>query len=110
MNLRNHFTNVEETASRHTSRVAFKIPQVNKETNEIDSCHDITCSQYLLDIERFAAYWYHVLSDVAGIPQRSVIALCFEGEKYVDFYTCMAFSGQDISLKSSLYFRMHPTI
>ncbi|KAF5378971.1 hypothetical protein D9757_009086 [Collybiopsis confluens] len=84
MSLRNHFTNVEEAASRYPSRVALKIPKVNTKTNEIDGCHDITYSQYLLDIERFAAYWYHVLNDVAGIPQRSVIALCSEGYKYVD--------------------------
>ncbi|KAF5343319.1 hypothetical protein D9757_014157 [Collybiopsis confluens] len=83
MSLRNHFTNVEEAASRHPSRVAFKIPEFNTKTNEIQ-VDDITYSQYLLDIERFAAYWYHVLNDVAGIPQRSVIALCSQGYKYVD--------------------------
>ncbi|KAF5378972.1 hypothetical protein D9757_009087 [Collybiopsis confluens] len=66
MNLRNHVSSVEESAARHPSRVAFKIPQ------------------YLLDIERFAAYWYYVLNDVAKIPQRSVIAICSRGYRYVD--------------------------
>ncbi|KAF5343313.1 hypothetical protein D9757_014163 [Collybiopsis confluens] len=82
MNLRNHVSSVEESAARHPSRVAFKIPWVNTETNEIDGWRDITYSQYLLDIERFAAYWYYVLNDVAKIPQRSVIAIW--GYRYVD--------------------------
>ncbi|KAF5392253.1 hypothetical protein D9757_001533 [Collybiopsis confluens] len=83
MILRTHLTNVEEAAARHPSRVAFKIPRANEKIN-VDGWHDVTYTQYLLDIERFAAYWYHVLNGVAGIPQRSVIAICSRGYNYID--------------------------
>ncbi|KAF5388772.1 hypothetical protein D9757_005614 [Collybiopsis confluens] len=80
--LHNHLTNVEAAASRYPSRVAFKIPCMS-ETTEIEGWHDITYSQYLIDIERFASYWFYVLDSV-GIPQRSVIAVCSRGYNYVD--------------------------
>jgi hypothetical protein len=70
-----HLTNIEDAASRFPSRVAFKIPQVNPETDQIENWKDITFHQFLLDIEHLARYWFHVLKETSNIPQRSVIAL-----------------------------------
>ncbi|KIK68961.1 hypothetical protein GYMLUDRAFT_152439, partial [Collybiopsis luxurians FD-317 M1] len=82
--LRNQLTDVVEAASKHSSRVAFKIPHVNEKTNEIENWQEITYYQYLLVIEQFASYWFHVLNDEAGIPQRSVIAVCPRGYRYIN--------------------------
>ncbi|KAF9064026.1 hypothetical protein BDP27DRAFT_1474805, partial [Rhodocollybia butyracea] len=87
-----HLTNIEDATSRFPSRAAFKIPQVNPETDEIDHWTDITFRQLLLDIELLARYWFHVLKESSGIPQRSVIALCLGGYKYLDIVHLYAIS------------------
>ncbi|KAF9061236.1 acetyl-CoA synthetase-like protein [Rhodocollybia butyracea] len=87
-----HLTNLEDATSRFPSRVAFKIPQVNPQTDDIDHWTDITFRQFLLDIEHLARYWLHVLKESNGIPQRSVIALCLGGYKYIDVVHVYAIS------------------
>ncbi|KAF9077879.1 acetyl-CoA synthetase-like protein [Rhodocollybia butyracea] len=87
-----HLTNLEDATSRFPSRVAFKIPQVNPQTDEIDHWTDITFHQFLLDIEHLTRYWFHVLKETSGIPQRSVITLCFGGYKYLDIVHVYAIS------------------
>ncbi|KAF9077888.1 acetyl-CoA synthetase-like protein [Rhodocollybia butyracea] len=87
-----HLTNIEDAASRFPARVAFKIPQVNSQTDEIEQWTDITFHQFLLDIEHLARYWFHVLKETSDIPQRSVIALCFGGFKYLDVVHVYAIS------------------
>ncbi|KAF9061228.1 hypothetical protein BDP27DRAFT_1338412 [Rhodocollybia butyracea] len=87
-----HLTNLEDATSRFPSRVAFKIPQVNPQTDEIDHWKDITFQEFLLDIEHLARYWFHVLNETSGIPQRSVIGLCLGGYKYIDIVHVYAIS------------------
>ncbi|KAF9072023.1 hypothetical protein BDP27DRAFT_1418599 [Rhodocollybia butyracea] len=87
-----HLTNIEDATSRFPSRAAFKVPQVNPQTDRIDHWMDITFHEFLLDIEHLARYWFHVLKETSGIPQRSVIALCFRGYKYLDIVHVYAIS------------------
>ncbi|KAF9070814.1 hypothetical protein BDP27DRAFT_1323044 [Rhodocollybia butyracea] len=90
--LLSHLTNIEDAASRFPARVAFKIPNVNPQTDEIEYWTDITFHQFFLDIQHLARYWYHALRETSKIPQRSVIALCLVGYKYLDLVHVYAIS------------------
>ncbi|KAF9077885.1 hypothetical protein BDP27DRAFT_1356646 [Rhodocollybia butyracea] len=95
-----HLTNIEDVAPRFPSRIAFKIPQVNPQTDQIDHWTDITFHQFLLDIEHLARYWFHVLKKLAiflrvprDIELTSFIPRpSFRGYKYLDIVHVYAIS------------------
>ncbi|KAF9044691.1 hypothetical protein BDP27DRAFT_1346740 [Rhodocollybia butyracea] len=97
--LLSHLTNLEDAVSRFPSRAAFKIPNVNPQTDEIEDWTDITFHQFSLDIEHLARYWYHVLRETNEIPQRSVIALSIVGYKYLDLVHVYAISRAGYTLQ-----------
>ncbi|KAK7037787.1 hypothetical protein VNI00_010748 [Paramarasmius palmivorus] len=75
---RTHLTVLEEASRKHPSAIAFKIP-----SSDPQECPSITYSQWALDVDRLAQYWYHTLSK-GGIDQGSVVAMCLGGHEYID--------------------------
>ncbi|KAG7089961.1 hypothetical protein E1B28_011586 [Marasmius oreades] len=71
------------TASEKPNALAFKVPIIDPETDQIADWKSITYSEFASDVLRLAAEWLRVLLR-DGIPQGSVIAICLGGYEYLD--------------------------
>ncbi|KAK0198477.1 hypothetical protein F5146DRAFT_1019766 [Armillaria mellea] len=78
-----HLSVLEASASRYSSRPAFRIPRVDPTTSRILEWQTITYRQLLHDVESYARHWFMTLTR-DGIPQRSVIGLWIGGFTYID--------------------------
>ncbi|KAG7090017.1 hypothetical protein E1B28_011638 [Marasmius oreades] len=71
------------TASEKPDALAFKVPIIDFETDQIADWKSITYSEFASDVLRLAAEWLRVFQR-DGIPHRSVVAICLGGYRYLD--------------------------
>lgn len=71
---RTHLTVLEHTATRCPDAPAFRVPRVDKDTDEILAWDTITYSQFWQDVEHFARHWTQKL-EADGVARRSVVGL-----------------------------------
>ncbi|KAG7090019.1 hypothetical protein E1B28_011640 [Marasmius oreades] len=71
------------TASEKPNALAFKIPIIDFETDQIADWKSITYSKFASDVLRLAAEWLRIFQ-TDGIPQGSVVAICLGGYEYLD--------------------------
>ncbi|KDQ63630.1 hypothetical protein JAAARDRAFT_120174 [Jaapia argillacea MUCL 33604] len=81
--LRSHLTVLKDTASLYPTLAAFKVPELDSSSGQVQTWLTITYHQFLTDVERFAKYWSHKLQ-ADGIPRRSVVGLWIGGMTYWD--------------------------
>lgn len=75
MFLTTHLTVLDESASAHSFRAAFRIPKlVGTDGEEVEEWETITYARFHEDVDRYARYWASVLAE-DGLPSRSVVSL-----------------------------------
>lgn len=72
--VRTHLTVLKSSASLYPSSPAFRIPQLNSGTGQVQFWQSVTYKQFQLDVELFAKYWTRKLK-THGIPRRSIVGL-----------------------------------
>ncbi|ESK92366.1 amp- ligase [Moniliophthora roreri MCA 2997] len=78
-----HLTALEEAVSRNSSATVFQVPVIDTVTARVTGYNPISVGQFAQDVDAVAKYWVHVLKK-AGIPTKSVIAVCLGGLQYID--------------------------
>ncbi|KAG7090015.1 hypothetical protein E1B28_011636 [Marasmius oreades] len=71
------------TASEKPDALAFKVPIIDPETDQIADWKSITYSEFASDVLRLATEWLRVFRR-DGIPQGAVVAICLGGYEYLD--------------------------
>lgn len=71
---RSHLTVLESSAAKYSSSPAFRVPQIDSQTEQVQQWHTITYKQFLSDVERFARYWLRTL-ETDAVPKGSVVGL-----------------------------------
>lgn len=69
-----HLTALKNAATLYPSANAFRVPEIDTSTTSIQQWGAVTYSQFLRDVEHFAAYWTVVLT-AQGVTPSSVVGL-----------------------------------
>ena len=69
-----HLTALQSIATLHPSANAFRVPEGEATTASIQQWGAVTYTQFLRDVEHFAAYWTDVLT-AQGVFPPSVVGL-----------------------------------
>ncbi|KAH9937149.1 acetyl-CoA synthetase-like protein [Fomitopsis serialis] len=78
-----HLTVLQAAATLHPTADAFRVPEVEPDTGSIRCWPTITYSQFLGDVEHFAAYWTKTLT-AEGVRPPSVVGIWLSGTTYTD--------------------------